>query len=619
MDSRAATVRGQLQGLRISVATIRLFRRELAKHWRLLVGALLCSLAYSAARILEPWPLKFVFDNVLAEMPLHTPFPWLDEALGDDRMRILIAVTVAFMALAVVRTVAYYYDRVLTARVGQAVVLKIRQRLFAHLQRLSLGFHARSRTGELLTRLTSDINQLRELLVATLLSLFSETAILLGFTVAMFWMDWRLALVSLLVIPIIFVFTMLYAARIRAATRKQRRREGEVAARLQEALAGIHVVQLFAREDDEEERLRSLNKRSFRSGLAAVRFEARLDRAVELSVAAATAAALWFGATQVIAGRLTPGELIVFVVYLRGFYRPIRRISRIAQRAARASVCVERVTELLQRPPEVPDGSRVAPAFHGEIRLESVGFSYLPGIPVLRDVTLVVKPGQTVALVGPTGAGKSTLLGLIPRLYDPYDGVVRIDGHDVRDLTLRSLRNQISVVPQDGVLFGTDFRENISYGKPGATDDEIEAAAQAANIHEFIVSQPEGYASVIGERGVTLSGGQRQRLAIARAIVRNAQIVLLDEPAAGLDAESEALVMEALERLLEGRTALVVAHKLSTISRADLIVVVDEGRIVELGRHEALLAAGGRYRRLFDLQIAPRPGDQLPPRALEAL
>lgn len=602
-----ASLRGQARGFAASIRTVHRFRRYLYRHWRPLLAAFVCSLGYAAARLAEPWPLKVIFDNVLMEMPLQTPFPALNDALGGERMQILAAATLAILLLALARGVFYYYQRVLTATVGQAVVLKIRQRLFAHMQSLSLGFHAENRTGDLLTRLTGDINMLRELLVATLVVVVSESTILLGYAAIMLLVDWRVALVGLAAIPFIFVLTSLYAVRIRAAAQKQRRREGEVAARLQEVLSGIHVVQMFGREDEEEERLRGLNKRSYRSGLRAIRLEARLNRAVEISVAGATAAVLWYGSTQVIAGKLTPGELIVFLLYLQGAYRPLRRISRVAQRAARASVCVDRVGRVLEQEPLVRGGSRQAPQFGGRVSFEDVEFSYNPDVPVLRGVSFAVEPGETVALVGPTGAGKSTLLGLIPRLYDPTGGVVRIDGEDVRELTLKSLRDQISIVPQDGMLFGGDFRENIAYGKPDASDDEIEAAARAAHIHGFITSLPDGYATPIGERGVTLSGGQRQRLAIARALVRDAPIVLLDEPVTGLDAKSEALVLAALERLLAGRTAIVVAHKESTIDRADRIVVLSGGRIVEQGRPEQVALRDGHYRGLLHDLVESQP------------
>lgn len=575
-----------------ALGALRRFRGDVLRHWRPLGGAFLASIAYASTRLAEPWPLKVVFDNVLGGMPLTTGIGPLDGLLAGDRTRILIAATAALVLLAALRGLFYYHQRALTAHVGQSVAYTMRRRLFAHVQRLPQSFHAHSSTGDLLTRLTGDVAMLRELLVASLLSLVTETAVVAGFVVVMFLLDWRLALLAVVAVPTIFVAITVYSKRIRAVTEKQRCREGELAGRLHEVLAGIHVVQLFAREDEEDERLRSLNRRSFRSGMKATRLEAKLNRVVELSVAGATAVLLWFGATQVLAGHLTPGELIVFFVYVQGFYRPLRRISRVVQRASKASTCVARVTGVLDRPSDLPDGSLEAPPLRGEIRFERVSFAYPDGPEVLRELELTVPAGRTVALIGPTGAGKSTLLGLVPRLHDPTEGTVRIDGHDVRELTLRSLRDQIAVVPQDGMLFSGTIFENIAYGNLEATPEEVEAAAEAARIHEVIAGLPEGYGAVIGERGVTLSGGERQRLAIARALVKDAPIVLLDEPTTHLDRAAQQLVIEALERLLEGRTVLVVAHRLETVRRADEVVVIEAGRIAARGPFAESLAAG---------------------------
>jgi ATP-binding cassette, subfamily B, bacterial len=604
MTTGAHILRERARDLKATFSGAYRFRGELFKHRRPLAGAFLFSLGFAAVRLAEPWPLKFIFDSVLASRPLNTPIHWVNQTLGGDRTHILIAATVAILCLAALRGTFSYYQQVMTSVVGQKVVLTLRQHLFAHLQRLSLSFHTRNPSGELLSRLTGDINQLRQSVVASMLAFFSNAVIIVGFLVIMFLMEWRLAVMAVGIVPVLFGILTVYSGRIRTATRKQRRREGELAARLQEALVGIHLVQMFAREDEEDERLRNMNRQSLKSGIKADRIGARLTRTIELILGAATAATLFFGATQVIAGRLTPGELIVFVSYMQGFYRPIRQLSRTTQRASKAASSLERITDVLDQTTEVPDGSRLAPEFVGVVCFDGVQFSYKRGSPVLNGIDFVIEPGQTVALVGPTGAGKSTLLSLLPRLYDPDRGGVRIDGEDVRDFTLKSLRDQISVVPQDGMLFAGSIRANIAYGRPDATDEEIQAAARAALIDEFIESLDDGYSSVIGERGVTLSGGQRQRLAIARAIVKDAPIVLLDEPTTGLDAHSEELVMAALDRLQAGRTVLVIAHRLTTVRRADRIIVLEAGRIVEQGSHEDLIALDGRYRSLYELQFS---------------
>jgi len=591
----------------MSFSTIIRFRRELLAHWPRLFIALLCTLGYTGMRLAEPWPLKFIFDNVLVNQPLVTPFPWVNETIGVDRMRILYTAVGALLVFAILRGVFYYFQSVLTSYVGQEVVIKIRRQLFAHLQRLSLRFHNESSTGDLLTRLTGDINNLRQLLAASLLSLLSESILLISFLTVMFVMNWRLALLAVITMPAIFLLVTFYSSRIRQAARKQRRREGELASRMHETLTGIHVVQMFARERHEDEQLRGLNKRSLRAGLKSTKLEGKMNQGIEISVAVGMALTLWFGATEVIAGRLSAGGLLVFATYMQSFYRPIRRLSRVAERASKAASCVDRITDILDQESEIKSGTVEAPRLRGAIAFADVSFRYGDDTPVLDGFALTIAAGQSVALVGPSGAGKSTLVSLVSRLYDPTSGVVSIDGTDIKAFTLTSLRDNISVVPQDGVLFGGTIRANIAYGRPDATDGEIADAARAANIHDFVMALPAGYDTVVSERGVSLSGGQQQRIAIARALIKDAPIVLLDEPTTGLDSRSESLVMEATERLLRGRTTIIIAHRLGTIRRASLIVVVDDGRIVETGTHDELLARNGGYRAFHDLQFCTGP------------
>lgn len=609
MATPAQTFRNQVKGLRVSFDVIIRFRHELARHRKHLILAIICALGYTGMRLLEPWPLKFVFDNVLVDAPLVTPFGWLNDWLGTDRMRVLLLSVGAVLVFAMMRGVFYYYQSVLTSRVGQEVVIRIRQQLFSHVQRLSLRFHNQSSTGDLLTRFTGDINNLRQLLAASLLSLISESIILVGFVTVMFIMNWQLALLAVITMPTILFLLVFYSGKIRSAARKQRRREGELASRLHETLANMQIVQVFTREREEEERLKSLNKRSLNAGLKATRLEGKLNQGVEISVAVGMALTLWVGANQVIDGRLTAGELIVFTTYMQSFYRPMRRLSRVAERASKASSCVDRITEVLDEIPDIQDGPKHADRFNGAITFENASFAYNDGKATLRNIDLTIQPHQTVALVGPSGAGKSTLVSLLPRLYDTTGGRVTIDGQDVRDVTLKSLRENISVVPQDGGLFAGTIRDNIVYGNPDATEEAIITAARDAYLHDYIISLPDGYDTEISERGSSLSGGQRQRLAIARALIKDAPIVVLDEPTTGLDAASEQWVIKALDRLLVGRTAVVIAHRLDTIRRADVIVVLEDGRIVDQGTHDELLDHGGRYRELYDMQNTDHPDE----------
>lgn len=597
----------QLEGLKISFSMIVLFRKELMKHWPQLLIAVLCALGYTAMRLAEPWPLKFVFDNVLVNQPLITPWAWLNNWLGDDRMRVLMLAVGSVLVLALMRGVFYYFQNVLTTQVGQDVVINIRQRLFAHVQALSLRFHNESSTGDLLMRFTGDINNLRQLLAATLLSLVSETIILVSFITVMFILNWQLAVLATITAPTIMLLLMFYSGKIRTAARKQRRREGELASRLHESLSNMQVVQIFTREDEEEERLKELNSRSLRQGMKATRLEGRLNQGIEIAVSIGMALTIWVGATQVIDGRLTPGELVVFVNYMQSFYRPMRRLSRVAERASKASSCVDRITEVLDQESEIEDGNVEAGRLKGEIRFKDIGFSHSDGADILRDINLEIPAGNSLALVGPSGAGKSTLVSLLPRLFDSTTGTLSLDGRNIRDYTLKSLRENISVVPQDGALFSGTIRENIQYGREGATEEDMIAAAKDAQIHDHIMSLPDQYDTFVRERGTSLSGGQRQRIAIARALVRDASIVILDEPTTGLDAASEAAVVEALERLLEGRTAILITHRLATTRRADSIAVLGDGRIVEQGTHDELLAAHGQYFELERMQSSVTP------------
>jgi subfamily B ATP-binding cassette protein MsbA len=422
----------------------------------------------------------------------------------------------------------------------------------------------------------------------------------------MFYINWQFTLVALSVAPVLFAVVYNYTRRIKKASREVRKKEGEIVSVIQEVLSSIRVVKAFAREDYEQRRLEEESLESVELSLRARAMKARLTPLVEIIVAVGTSLVLWFGVRMVMRGTLSAGSLIVFILYLGKMYKPMQELSKTTDAFSKASVGYERIREILETAREVADlpGARRAPAFRGKVEFENVSFHYEPGTPVLTDVTLRIEPGQTAAFAGPTGAGKTSIVSLIPRFYDPVAGVVRIDGRDVREFTQRSLRQQISFVLQETVLFHGSIWNNIAYGKPDASRTEIYRAAELANAQEFIEKMPQGYNTVVGERGVTLSGGQRQRIAIARAVIRNTPILILDEPSSGLDAASEKLVFEALDRLMEGKTSIVIAHRLSTIQRADVIFVVDGGTIRERGTHAELLQAGGLYSELYQLQFS---------------
>jgi ATP-binding cassette subfamily B protein len=493
--------------------------------------------------------------------------------------------------------------------VGQKVAFRIRLALYEHLQRLSLAFHDRAQTGELMTRVTRDVDPVQELVTDNLLEAVAAALLGVGMVVITLTLDWRLSLVLLVMTPLMAITNARFRRRIKAAEAQARNREGDITSLTQQTLSSMRLVKVFGRERHETERFESAGGEALAANLALSRTESAFSSWLGVVPSLGLAALLALGAHEVRAGRLELGELLVFVAYLRDFYGPTRALSRLAAKASRTSVRAERIAEILATPLAVTDlpGARPAPRFSGAVTFQSVTFAYVPGRPVLLDVCLDVPAGQVVALVGATGAGKSTLAGLVPRLFDPDEGAVLIDGTDVRGFTLESLQAQVAVVPQESVLMRATVAENIAYGRPGATRDEIERAARAANVHDYVAALPLGYDTLVEERGDTLSGGQRQRLAIARALVREAPILILDEPTSGLDVRSERLVLDAVERLMAERTVIVIAHRLSTVRRADLIVFLEDGRVVERGSHEELLDQGGRYAEL----VAISAGDLL--------
>ena len=578
----------------------------LRSHARNLALGFAALLIECAANLAEPWPLKIVLDNVLKPKPGHG---WMNHLIylsaGTDRVEILKVAALAVLAIAALGAVASYTERSITTSLSQWVMHDLRDTLYSHIQRLSLDYHNQKQTGDLISRMTSDIDAIQSFIASGLLGGLISGLTLLGMMTVMFCLSPQFTLIALSVAPVLFLIVLYYTRRIKKASREVRQKEGEMVSVIQEVLSSMRVVKAFAREEYEQRRLAKGSRESVEIALRARGLKVRLAPIVDMLIAVGTCLVLWFGGRLVLAGSLSAGSLVLFICYLGRMYKPMRELSKMTDAFSKAAVGYERIREVLDTEHEMRDlpGARRAPAFRGHIELTDVTFGYEPNYPILRQVNLTVEPGQVAALVGPTGAGKTTIINLIPRFYDPDAGTVKIDGTDVRQFQQDSLRQQISFVLQDTLLFHGPVWHNIAYGKPQASHEEILRAADLANAHEFIERMPQGYETVIGERGVTLSGGQRQQIAIARAVIRNTPILILDEASTALDAASEKQVLEALARLMEGRTSIVIAHKLPTIRSADMIFVVDAGEIIERGNHADLLQKNGLYASLHELQF----------------
>jgi ATP-binding cassette subfamily B protein len=591
-------------------AQLRILRELLGPHSKALAAGLLAAIGEGIANLLEPWPLKLVLDNVLRSRPLHG---WLDRwilaSVGPDPHAILWFAALAALVIAMVGAICSYIQKYFTTSTGQWVMHDLRSRLYSRMQRLSLSYHDQAQTGDLIGRVTSDIDSIQSFISSGLLSTLTNSLTLVGMVGVMFYINWRFTVIALSVAPILFLVIFRYTRLIKKSSREVRKKEGEMVSIIQEVLSSIRVVKAFAREDYEQRRLEEESLETVETALRARSLKAKLAPLVEIIVAVGTSLVLWFGARMALDGTLSAGSLVVFIMYLGKMYKPMQELSKMTDSYSKAAVGYERILEVLETESDVKDASnaRRAPRFKGKIEFENVTFGYEPDRPVLTNFSLRIEPGQAAALVGPTGAGKSSIVGLIARFYDPISGTIRIDGQDLRNFTQKSLRDQVSLVLQETLLFHGPVWRNIAYGKPDASRAEIRRAAELANAQEFIEKMPQGYDTMIGERGVTLSGGQRQRIAIARAIIRNTPIIILDEPTAGLDAASEKLVFEALDHLMEGRTSVVIAHQLATIWRADVICVIKDGAILERGTHEELLKAHGLYAEFYELQLGAEP------------
>jgi len=598
------------------------FWPHIRQYRGLMIVSFLALLGEVALRLLEPWPLKFVFDHIIGQH--RTPKRPLPEYLASsDTITLLTLAAIAVVIITCLRAVASYWQTIGFAKLGNRSLAKVRNQLYRHVQYLSLSFHTQAKTGDLVVRLVGDVGMLQDVAVTALLPMLAKALIVAGMIGLMFWMNWMLGVIAFAVFPLFWLRSISLSKRIREIAKRQRRQEGDMAASIAESMSAIRTVQALSLEETFSDSFTSSSDKTSLSDVKGKRLSAALERSVDVLIALATALVLWFGTRMVLDRQITAGELLVFLAYLKSAYRPVQDFAKYTARLGKASAAGERVIDLLERVPDVRDlpGAIRAPVFRGEVDFDNVSFAYNPGQYLLQGIDFKVEPGQHVALVGPSGGGKTTMFSLILRLYDPQRGGVKIDGHDIREFTLESLRSQISVVLQDNVLFAVSVRDNIAYGAQGASFEEIQDAARLANAHDFIMELPEGYNTVLGERGVTLSHGQRQRIAIARAAIRKAPILILDEPMTGLDRKNEREVLDALEGLYGQRTTFLITHDPHHAATADMIMYLEQGRIVECGTHEELLLLGGRYAALHRVRAVERTLDPaiLAPSPLPAL
>ena len=563
-------------------------------YMRRLAEAIVCIIIAAGANLYLPWIIKDMIDKVLAEKD----------------MQMLNVISVGIVVTFFIRGIFYYGQSYLVSFVGQRVIIDVRDVLFRKFQRLPLSYFDRHQTGEIMSYIANDVAALQNALVDRLIELVTESSIFIGSLVMMVMLDWKLSLLTLITVPLVGQAMKVFGRKLKSSGTVIQERLADITATMQESIAAIRVVKSFGREDYEIERFHRQNELNFRAEMKNNQLMSLLTPTVEFLAALAVTVIVWFGGYEVVNGVITAGALVAFLTYAVNLANPVKRISRVYGAIQKAMAGADRVFAIMDLPETIVNrpGAKDLPPVRGEVVFDDVTFAYEEGNDALSQVSFSAAPGQMIAFVGPSGAGKSTIANLIPRFYEVSSGAIRIDGYDVRAVTMESLRGQIGIVPQETMLFSATVRENIRYGRLDATEEEILQAAKDANAHEFIMALPEGYETKIGERGLNLSGGQRQRIAIARAILKDPRILILDEATSALDTESEKVVQAALDRLMIGRTSFVIAHRLSTVFNADQIYVIEGGRIHEHGTHEALLAAGGLYSNLYHIQFSKTSG-----------
>jgi ABC-type multidrug transport system fused ATPase/permease subunit len=575
------------------------------RRWLLLI--FLAMLLETVMSLAAPWPLKIIIDNVIGGHHLPAWLGWVERMRTMSGNLSMAAFAAGAMVLfAVIGAIAAYVNSYFTESIAQSVANDLRMRIYHHLQRLSLAYYDTHQTGKIISTITTDVSTIQDFAASSLLKILIDTLTITGMLALMVYLNWDFALIVVGIAPFILLFVARFKKKVKKATREVRKDQSTMVAILQQGLESMRAVNAFGRQELEEEKLRNISLITVNDAMRARRLKAMLVPVVSVIISICVALVLWRGAALVLAGVMTIGALTVFLSYLTRFFSPVQDLAKLTSSFAQATVALERIQVILEADNIIPEHPQAVDpgTLKGNIHFDKVCFAYGSDHPVLQDFSLNIRSGQRIGICGPTGSGKSTVACLIPRFYDPVSGTIIIDGKDAKEYTVEGLRSQIGFVLQDTVLFYGSIKDNIAYGRPGATGEEIMEAARQANAHEFIMRMPEGYDSMVGERGLTLSGGQRQCIGIARALVRNAPILILDEPTASLDTESELLVMEALERLMEGRTVIIIAHRLSTILDADNIVVIRDGVVVQQGCHAALMEEGGLYSELFGIQAS---------------
>lgn len=553
-----------------------------------LLFAMVCTIMAAAGNLYIPWIIKDMIDEVLA----------------DKNGTMLNWIAASIIAIFIVRGLFWYGQNYLMSYVGQSVIIDIRAAVFKKLQRLSVSFYDKNKTGTIMSYVTNDVNALQSAMVENTIEMITEGFILIGSVVAMIYLDWRLTLFTVCTFPVVLWFMEFFGKKIRKTGGRIQECTADITSVLQESVASARVIKSFVREDYEVDRFDVENKANFRANMKNAQLMATLTPVVELVAAIGVTMIIWYGGNNVINGTITAGSLVAFLTYAVNISNPIKRLTRVIGNIQKALAAAQRVFMIIDMPEEIAESrdAKQLPEVIGKVEFQNVSFAYNDKGNVITDLSFSVKPGEVIAIVGPSGAGKSTIANLLPRFYDVNKGDIKIDGHSVREVTLDSLREQVGIVPQETMLFNGSVYNNILYGRLDATKEEIEAAAKAANAHDFIMQLTDGYETKLGDRGVNLSGGQRQRIAIARAILKNPRILILDEATSALDTESERVVQEALDRLMVGRTSFVIAHRLSTVKNADKILVLEKGNLVESGTHDELLALDGLYAHLYKIQ-----------------